>query len=310
MNEPVIKAAPNAFCRDDILRSELLARFPNAVFNDSGQRLAGPTLIDFLKDADGAVIGLEEINDDILAACPNLKIVAKFGVGLNNLDQDAMTNHGVRLGWTSGVNRRSVSEMTLGFMLGLTHNLYISDRQMRAGTWHRDGGRQLSQCTVGIVGFGNIGRDLAALLKPLGCRMLINDVLPLSDDIREAGGESVDFDTLIRESDIVTVHTPLTKQTRGMICKPVLKAMKEDAIFINTARGEIVVEEDLKTALKEGWIGAAAMDVYNVEPVTDRELLDLPNTAFTPHIGGNTREAVLAMGQSAISHLQDYFRQE
>lgn len=307
MNGPVIKAAPNAFCKDDILRAELLARFPQTVFNDSGNRLAGDSLIEFLRDADGAIIGLEKIDGAILDACPKLRIVAKFGVGLNNLDVEAMSDRGVRLGWTSGVNRRSVSEMTLGFMLGLTHNLYISDRQMRAGAWSRNGGRQLSQCTVGIVGFGHIGRDLASLLRPLGCRMLINDILPMRAEIAAAGGKSVSFDTLIAESDIVTIHTPLTSKTRGLISVPVLRAMKEDAILINTARGEIVVEADLKRALKEGWIGAAALDVYNTEPVTDRELLDLPNTAFTPHIGGNTREAVLAMGQSAIAHLQDFF---
>jgi D-3-phosphoglycerate dehydrogenase len=307
MKQPVIKAAPNAFCKDDILRAELLARFPGTKFNDTGKRLAGDTLIEFLKDADGAVIGLEKIDGEILDACPNLRIIAKFGVGLNNLDIEAMSERGVRLGWTSGVNRRSVSEMTLGFMLGLTHNLYISDRQVRAGTWSRNGGRQLSQCTVGIVGFGHIGRDLAALLRPLGCRLLINDILPLKSEIASAGGQSVSFEQLVAESDIVTLHTPLTAKTRGLIAAPVLRAMKDDAILINTARGEIVVEEDLKRALKEGWIGAAALDVYNTEPVTDRELLDLPNTAFTPHIGGNTREAVLAMGQSAIAHLQDFF---
>tara|TARA_R110000787_G_scaffold16622_78_gene52236 strand:- start:1564 stop:2493 length:930 start_codon:yes stop_codon:yes gene_type:complete len=307
MRKHRIKAAPNAFCQNDILRSELITRFPETVFNDTGTRLAGQTLIDFLQDTDGAIIGLEQIDSTILKACPDLKIVAKFGVGLNNIDQNALADHGVKLGWKSGVNRRSVSEMTLGFMLGLTHNLFRSDRQLRSGVWLRDGGRQLSQCTVGIVGFGHIGRDVATLLKPLGCRILVSEILPVADAIRTAGCEPVTFDELIAKSDIVTIHTPLTRKTEGMMCKPVFRAMKDNAILINTARGEIVVEKDLKQALRERWIGGAALDVYNTEPVTDTELLAFENMAFTPHIGGNTIEAVTAMGQSAISHLHDYF---
>jgi len=302
-----IKAASRTFSQHPRLRAEILAHFPNTAFNENGVAFDKSGLIEYLDDADGAVIGLELIDDEVLAACPRLRIVAKYGVGLDGIDTEACTRRGVAIGWTGGVNRRSVSEMALAFMISLSRNLYPTSIQLKGGVWHKSGGAQLSGKTVGIIGLGNIGTDLAGLLAPFGCRLLGNDIEDRTEVCRTLGITHVDKDTLFAESDVVTFHVPLTPETRHLVDRRVLEQMKPTAILINTARGPIVREADLKRALVEGTIAAAALDVFEVEPPVDHDFVSLPNLFCTPHIGGNAEEAVLAMGMSAIGHLKRHF---
>jgi len=302
-----IKAASRTFSQHPRLRAEILAHFPNTAFNENGVAFDKSGLIEYLDDADGAVIGLELIDDEVLAACPRLRIVAKYGVGLDGIDTEACTRRGVAIGWTGGVNRRSVSEMALAFMISLSRNLYPTSIQLKGGVWHKSGGAQLSGKTVGIIGLGNIGTDLAGLLAPFGCRLLGNDIEDRTEVCRTLGITHVDKDTLFAESDVVTFHVPLTPETRHLVDRQVLEQMKPTAILINTARGPIVREADLKRALVEGTIAAAALDVFEVEPPVDHDFVSLPNLFCTPHIGGNAEEAVLAMGMSAIGHLKRHF---
>jgi len=302
-----IKAASRTFSQHPRLRAEILAHFPNTAFNENGVAFDKSGLIEYLDDADGAVIGLELIADEVLAACPRLRIVAKYGVGLDGIDTEACTRRGVAIGWTGGVNRRSVSEMALAFMISLSRNLYPTSIQLKGGVWHKSGGAQLSGKTVGIIGLGNIGTDLAGLLAPFGCRLLGNDIEDRTEVCRTLGITHVDKDTLFAESDVVTFHVPLTPETRHLVDRQVLEQMKPTAILINTARGPIVREADLKRALVEGTIAAAALDVFEVEPPVDHDFVSLPNLFCTPHIGGNAEEAVLAMGMSAIGHLKRHF---
>jgi D-3-phosphoglycerate dehydrogenase len=294
------------FSRTPELRAELLARFPGAVFNEAGRRLAGDELAAFLAGAVGAVIGLEPVDAALLAACPDLRMVAKHGVGLDTVDLEACRARGVAVGWSGGVNRRSVAELALCFMLGLNRNVFRVSTALRGGLWDKSGGRQLSDCTVGIVGLGCIGQDLARLLRPLGCRVLANDILDLEGLCREQGWRAVDKPTLYAEADVVSLHVPLTPLTRGLIDGEALARMKRDAFLINTARGEVVETAALKAALQAGTIAGAALDVFDPEPPVDAELLALPNLVATAHIGGNAREAVLAMGRSAIGHLERF----
>ncbi|NQU58721.1 MAG: phosphoglycerate dehydrogenase [Rhodospirillales bacterium] len=302
-----IKATSTSFSKHPRLRAALLADFPDAAFNDDGRKYTRPELIDYIKDANGVVLGLEEVDDEVLASCPNLKIVSKYGVGLDNLDQEACRKRGIAVGWTGGVNKRSVAEMDLCFMLGLARNLYQRSLDLKAGDWNKDGGFQLTGKTVGVIGLGHTGSEIIKLLQPFNCRILGNDIIDKSDFCREFGIEHVDKDTLFGQADFITLHTPLTELTHHLINAQTLAQMKPSACVINTARGPIVSGEDLKRALIDKTIAGAALDVYEEEPPTDMELLGLHNFFCTPHIGGNADEAVMAMGLSAIGHIKEFF---
>ncbi|MBI2625740.1 phosphoglycerate dehydrogenase [Candidatus Parcubacteria bacterium] len=305
-----IAVTSRSFSRNETLRAELASALPKAsfLFNEEGKVLSGDLLISFLAGARAAIIGLEKIDGSILARLPELKLISKYGVGTDGLDLGALKKHGVELAWKGGVNRRSVAELTLAMMLTLVRGLGDYPRSIPAGSWAKKPGRQLTGKTVGIIGLGNIGKDLVSLLRPFGCTILANDLLDFSEFCTAHGVRQTDFETVLRESDIVTLHVPLTDLTRGFIDKRALALMKREAYLINTARGGIVEETALKDALRAGRLAGAALDVFDVEPPADRELLSLPTLFSTPHIGGSSEEAVLAMGRAAIEGLATNLR--
>lgn len=295
-----------AFSKNTILLEKLNKEFPNSKINKDGKRLFGIELIEFLKDFDAAIIGLEDVNSELLEKLPKLKFISKFGVGLDNIDQVACASHKIKIGWTGGVNKRSVAEMSIGFMLMLQRNLYITSNQLKNHTWNKDGGFQLSEKTVGIIGFGNIGKEVRELLKSFNCKILVNDIIDYTHLERELNIFCVSKEYIYKHADIITIHTPLTNETDNLINKQVFNKMKPNSIIINTARGGIINENDLGNALIEKIICGAALDVYTSEPYSNVKMLEIPNLISTPHIGGNAFEAVLAMGMSAIKHLIDY----
>ncbi len=307
-SEPKIAVTSISFGKSTALREELLQIFPNSVFNESGQRLSGETLIEFINDADAAIVGVETIGDSVLENTPALKIISKYGVGLDSIDQESLKSRNISLGWTGGVNKRSVSEQTLCFMLGLCRNIFGSGFKLKNSEWNKDGGHQLSGKTVGIIGCGHIGSDVARLLSPFGCTLLVRDIEDKSDFCREHGASEVGLDEVLEKSDIISLHVHLTELTRQMVNENFLQRMKSTAFLVNTCRGEVVDQEALKIALSQKIIAGAALDVFIEEPPTDAEFLSLPNLMVTPHIGGNAKEAVEAMGRSAIDHLVTFFK--
>lgn len=307
MNRPVIAVTPPAINRFSALKNEALEMFPNVVFNETGNYFQEDGLIEFLKDADAALIGRDPVSEKVLSALPGLKIISKYGVGLDNIDQFALKRHGAKLGFTPGVNKISVAELTLCFMLGLCRNVFKSGFALKQKRWEKDGGRQLKGKTVGIIGCGNIGKEVTRLLQPFSCRILVRDLLDMSEFCLEYGAESSEFDELIRQSDLVSLHLPLTDKTESLMDGEVFLRMKPGAFLINTSRGEIVNEQDLKTALLKGTLAGAALDVFSQEPPEDYELLDCPNLMATPHIGGNAKEAVEAMAREALRHIAEFF---
>jgi len=302
-----IKIPNISFSKHAELRAELLKHFPDSHFNEERKRYKGQELIDFLQDADGAIVGLEEINDSVLTKCPNLKIISKYGVGLDSIDQIACKNHDVAVGWTGGVNRRSVSEMTLGFILMLLRNLYLTSNQLKENTWNKSGGVELSGKTVGVIGVGSIGKDVISLLQPFNCSILVNDIIDQSEYYQANNLIEASKEKIFQEADVITVHTPLTATTKNLFNEAAFSQMDKQPIIINAARGGIINEKDLKVALETKQISGAAMDVYEIEPCKDQNLLKFPNLVNTPHIGGNSKEAVLAMGRSAVKHLNNFF---
>jgi phosphoglycerate dehydrogenase-like enzyme len=304
---PQVVVSTKTFATNQELAGELLRFFPDAKLNTSLDLRNPRALWEYIGAAEAVIVGLDEVTDEVLSHCPNLKIVAKYGVGLDNVDVEACKKRGIKLGWTGGVNKLSVAEQALGFMLSLARNLYLTSNDLKAGKWNKNGGFQLTGSTVGIIGVGYVGKELIRLLQPFSCRILVNDVIDQSDYYRTVGVEAADKEAIYREANVVSLHVPLTNETHHLIDAEALSMMQPTAYLVNTSRGPVVDLGALKDALKANRIAGAAIDVYDEEPPKDAELLALPNLINTPHIAGNSQEAVIAMGMSAIKHLKDHF---
>ena len=304
MTRPVVGVTAVAFSRDQERVKALKEAFPGDVMiNEKLIRFTPDELVPFLQQCDCAIVGLDKITDEVLSQCPNLKVISKYGVGLDNIDFSACDKHGVKVVYPKGVNKRSVTEEVLGSALSLLRNLYVTSNLLKSGTWLVQGGQQLTGKVVGIVGVGHIGKDLIEVLKPFNCEILVNDVIDQAEYYHSVGAVEVTKEELFKRSDVISVHTPLDENTKHLIDAEALSLMKESAIVINAARGGIVDEEALKQALLNKKIAGAALDVYEVEPAQDHELLNIPNLMCMPHIGGNAKEAVTAMGIAAIENL-------
>ena len=275
----------------------------NVKLNPKGKRLQESELINFLQDCEFAIVGLDIIKKEILEQLPRLKIISKYGVGLDNINLKDCEKFGIKVLHTQGVNKRSVAELTLGYMLSLCRNIFVTANKMKEGVWEKNGGIQLTDKTIGIIGVGNIGKDLINLLKPFNCKILVNDILNIEEFCKLNNCTSVSKDYLFANSDIITVHTPLNNETNNLLNKSTFDSMKKSAIVINTSRGGIVNQNDLKEALIERKIAGAAIDVFDIEPPSDLNLISIPNLISTPHIGGNAIEAVFGMGEASINNL-------
>ena len=305
MTRTRVAVASRSFSRNPVLREELLARYPRSRFNDHGTAvLSGDALVQFLRGHEKAITGLDVLDEAVFRAVPELRLVSKYGVGLDMIDLDAARARGVSVRWTPGVNRQAVAELTICFMIALCRSVVPLAQELAAGGWRHPGGRQISSSTVGIIGCGHVGQRVARLCRAFGATVVANDIRAYDDFYRDAGVTPVTLDALLEQSDIVTIHLPLDASTRGLLGARALARMKPDALLVNTARGAIVDEQALKGSLVEHRLGGAAFDVFAVEPPPDRELLLLPTFIGTPHIGGGTREAVLAMGRAAIAGLE------
>jgi phosphoglycerate dehydrogenase-like enzyme len=252
-------------------------------------------------------LGLK-ITPDSLRGVRRLALVARWGVGYDMIDVDAMTEADVMLAITPEAVRRPVAEAILTFVLALAKNLMEQDRLVRSGRWRGELsrlGRNLDACTLGSVGCGNIAREMFRLARPLGFpRLLACDPRVSQDEVRGLGVELADMDTVFRESDFVAVNTPLNDETRGLIGERHFRLMKPTAFFINTARGPIVRHEALARALKEKWIAGAGIDVYPSEPPPAGDPLALlDNVIVTPHALAWTEELMRDNGLEACRNL-------
>jgi len=303
----IVVTSPS-FSNNKILQKEIYKYFPKATLNLDGKRFDKKELIEYIKAADGIIVGLESIDDEVLEHCKQLKIISKYGVGLNNIDLEACKKRDIAIGWTGGVNKLSVAEMTLGYMLMLCRNLFVTSTELKKGIWNKSGGFQLSNKKIGIIGVGHIGKEVVRLLQPFGCTILVNDIINQEQYYKDNSLIETTKEEIFQKCDVVTIHTPYDETTHNLVSKDEFNMMKSSAFIINSARGGIINEDDLKKALQDKKIAGAAIDAYVEEPPTDKELLSLLNLICTPHIGGNAQEAVEAMGMSAISHLMEYIK--
>ncbi|HSD04224.1 MAG TPA: D-2-hydroxyacid dehydrogenase [Nitrosopumilaceae archaeon] len=235
-----------------------------------------------------------KITKEMIEKATQCKIIARVGVGLDNIDISAAKAKGIRVINAVEGAMNAVAELVLGLMLSLAREIPRADREIRNGNWLKKElmGTELSGKYLGIVGLGNIGKRLAKHARALNMNIIGYDVIPIPDDFsREVGLVKTDLDTLLSSADYVSFHVPFTNETHHLVNSQRINKMKKTAYIINTSRGEIIDEDALYDALKNGKIAGAALDVFEKEPATGNKLASLPNVICTPHIGAQTKEA-------------------
>ena len=250
-------------------------------------------------DICAAIVGCDAWTEELFEACPNLKVLARFGIGVESIDLEAAKRHGVKVCNARGMNSDSVAEMTILQALAVYRNLINLDKTTREGDWMRYAGHTIHHKVYGLIGFGAIAQNVAKLLSGFGpAEILAYDMFPNHETAKALGVTIADFETVVRRSDIISLHVPGTRETAGLFNEEVFRKMKPEAILVNVARGPVVRQSALYRALKEGWIAGAGLDVYESEP-TDRDnpLFSLDNIVITPHQAGDTKETFDAVSR-------------
>ena len=256
-----------------------------------------------LDGAVGAIVSTDPFDADVLRAAPDLRVIARVGVGTDSIDLAAATRHGVVVTVTPGANEATVAEHTIALMLALVRRICEQNASARRGEWNRTGPHvpgSLGGSTVGLVGYGRIGRLVARMLRGFDVQLLATD-----PTVTDADVALVDLPELLARSDVVSLHAPLEPSTAGLIGAHELQAMRPGAVLVNTARGGMVDERALLDALRSGHLGGAALDVFVEEPPLGNELLALPNVVATAHVAGLSERSIDEMTQRATASVVD-----
>lgn len=270
------------------------------ILNPFKRKITTEEAIALYRDADGVVAGTENIDRRVLEQAPRLKVISRCGTAIDNIDIDFARSKGIKVFNTPDAATEAVSELTLGLILSLLRNMAHADRQMHNGIWEKNMGYLLHQKTVGIIGFGRIGRRTAALLRSFGVQILYSDPKIKDDNLDDC--KNVNFEELLRNSDIVILHMSYSPENKHYIGKKQIALMKKEAFLVNVSRGEVIDEEALYNALKKGQIAGAALDVFEKEPYNG-VLKELHNVVLTPHIGSYAKESRVEMEMEAVKNL-------
>ncbi len=242
----------------------------------------------------------------------DLKIVGRAGVGLDNIDLTAANEKNISIVNSPEASTIAVAEIALGSLLCLMRNIHHAHRSMSEGRWDRSKftGNELYSKTLGVIGFGRIGREVSDRARAFGMKVLAYDPQMTSEDARENDCEFAEVNEILQKADVVTVHVPLTARTKDLINKDNISTMKSEAVIVNIARGGIVNENDLYLALKEKKIKGAVLDVYTCEPPKDNLFAELDNVVLTPHLGASTDEAQINAGMVVVEKIKNFFREK
>jgi len=254
-------------------------------------------------DADAVIAGLEDYTPELIASAKNLKVISRYGVGYDKVDVAAAKEHGVAVTITPGANGDSVADLAVALMLDLARNVTVMDNSIKAKAQKRPSGLEMWQKTLGIVGAGRIGQGVGKRCRGFDMKILAYDMFESEAFKEETGAQYVDLETLLKESDFITIHSPLTPETENMISTEQFKMMKNNAIIVNTARGGIIDEAALYEALKTGEIRGAGLDATVDEPPYGSPLMELENCILTPHAGAATAEASSKMSYMAAENV-------
>jgi len=274
-------------------------------------KLSPEELKDLLRDMDALIVrSATRVTADVLASAPRLKVVGRAGVGVDNVDREAATARGVVVMNTPGGNTISAAEHTLSMLLSLAKHIPQAAASMKGGKWEKSKflSVEVSGKLLGIIGLGRIGTEVAKRARAFNLRVLAFDPFSSAEAAQSLGVELVELPDLYRQSDFITIHTPLTPETKNLICAATIGEMKDGVRIVNCARGGIVNEADLYEALRSGKVAGAALDVFEKEPVTDSPLLSLPNFISTPHLGAASEEAQEAVAVEIAQQVIDYLQ--
>lgn len=275
------------------------------VFNPKGKPLSEDELIPLLQGCDGYIAGLDFVTGKALAACEGLKVISRYGAGVDRVDLEAAKSKGIKVCNTPGANSQAVADLTMGLILSLARKIPMLDRKTREGQWVRSTGIELGGKTIGILGLGAIGKSVAKRAQGFSMRVMAYDPYINEQYARDNGIDAADFDSVIRESDIISLHLPLIPETRYIISGEVMRSMRPGAIIVNTARGGLIDESAAYELLKSGHLGGLGLDAYEQEPPERSPLFELDNVVLTPHTASHTFEATENMANMSVQNLID-----
>lgn len=307
-----ILVTPTSYGRDDPrLRAELEAVVGEVIYNPTARPLTAAELLELLPGCHGYIAGLDFVTREVITAAEGLKVIARYGAGVDRVDLAAAKEKGVVVTSTPGANTVSVAELAIGLMLAVARQIPAANTATKSGEWPRLSGISLEGKVVGLVGFGAIGKAVARRLQGFDCTLVAYDPFPNQAAAQSLNVTLLPLDELLAQADVISLHLPALPETRQMVNAEFLGKMKRGALLINTARGEIIHEADLLAALQSGRLSGAGLDAFAVEPPgADHPLLKLPQVVATPHIGAHTDGAINAMGWGALRNLLAVLRGE
>jgi len=273
--------------------------------NNTGRPYEKEEMLKLIRDIDGIIIGIDELSAEIIEEADALKVISKYGIGLDNIDINTATNKKIIVTSTPTANVDAVADLAFGLILSLARRIPEADKKTKSGKWEKIIGKSVWEKTLGVIGLGKISRQVVKRAIGFEMNILAFDIVKDKKFVQKYGIKYVNLEKLLRKSDYITIHIPLNDATRGMISYEELEKMKKNAFLINTSRGGIVDEEALYDALRNNKLRGAALDVYNNEPLRESPLKELDNVIMTPHIGAYTEEAIENMSIQAAQNLID-----
>jgi len=297
----------------DPIHEEGIEKLRQAGFEvDVNPTIVPETLRKVVSNYDALIVrSRTKVTEEIIEGGRRLRVIGRAGVGLDNIDVETAKKRGIVILNTQRAAANAAAELTIGLIISLARSIPHADHLMKGGKWIKKQlmGWELRDKTLGIIGLGNVGGRVARIAKALGMKILITKrTLPATDLLKELEAEFVLLKELLQRSDVVTIHVPLTEETKHMIGAQEIRLMRKGAFLINTARGAIVDEKALLDALKSGKLGGAALDVYETEPPKDRSLINLPNVTCTPHIGAQTERAQRTVAGSTAEKIINFLK--
>lgn len=297
---PMLAATPDLFASLQSLGLEV-------EFNTGTYPLDADGLAAQMGEAVAAIVGLDMLEASVFTRCPNLRIVARNGVGMDTVDLTAATRHGVPVTVPLGANSTSVAELAIGLLLALLRGVVANHNRVQGGVWRREQGVELSGKTLGIIGLGRIGKKVARRAQAFDVRVIAHDIAPDEAFAAEHGIAFVSRDDLLAQSDIVSLHVPLTPLTVNMLDAKAFAQMKPGAFLVNTARGPVIEPDALVEALDSGRLAGAALDVHPHEGQIDPRMVGRQNVITTTHLGAYTHESLAATTRAAVHSLCQFF---
>jgi len=285
---------------------EMLEKFADEIiYNPHGRPLTEDELAPLLEGCDGFIAGLDFVTAHAITSCDKLKVISRYGAGVDRVDIPAASERGIAVCNTPGANTQTVADLAFGLILCVARRIPMLDRKTKGGEWARSTGVELYAKTIGIIGLGAIGRAVARRAAGFSMKVMAYD--PFMDEpyARANDIEVSDFGRLVRKSDVISLHLPINDDTRHILSADIMRSMKPGVIIVNTARGGLIDEDAAYEMLKSGHIGGLGLDAYEEEPPSASPLRELDNVVMTPHTGAHTREATANMAEMAVRNLID-----